>query len=221
MNRTLTTALEQLDRAFASYPRRKLSAGCPHCRYPTPIDEHDLYSLTLHLGNTIGDRDDIKSLLPLLLHRLVTSADLDPNIVLSKLTQQHWRTWPPAEQQAIENYLDAVWHTMLTEFPSRTGAFDRAETFLDAAATTGESTEHFLETWSTTPGRAADRHLAELAITHNPTTRRRPETTAWLHREPLHDRLLTAFLRDQHTPWATALAAAYDHLTWQYSANQP
>jgi hypothetical protein len=34
------------------------------------------------LGNTVGDRDDVKSLLPLLLERLLTSTELDPGIVL-------------------------------------------------------------------------------------------------------------------------------------------
>jgi hypothetical protein len=37
--------------------------------------------LTFSLGNTVGDRDDVKSLLPLLLERLVASDELDPAIV--------------------------------------------------------------------------------------------------------------------------------------------
>lgn len=129
----LGIVLAQLGQVFAPYPRRAVLDGCPHCRTSTSVDEHDLFSLTIRLGNTVGDREDVKSLLPLLFERLVTSNDLDPGIVLSKLTQEQWRTWPPVEQRAIEEYLDAVWRSLLAEFPSRVGAFVDAAKFFDAA----------------------------------------------------------------------------------------
>src|SRR4051794_32283298 len=145
----LAIALVRLDRALAPYPRRAVLDGCPHCRPSTPVDEHDLFSLTIGLGNTVGDREDVKSLLPLLLERLVTSYELDPGIVLSKLAQEQWRTWPPAEQQAVEEYLDAVWRSLLTDFPSRIGAFVGAAEFLESAILTGDSLDRFLAAWNT------------------------------------------------------------------------
>jgi hypothetical protein len=217
----LAITLARLDRAFAPYPRRAVLDGCPHCRPSTPVDEHDLFSLTIRLGNTVGNREDVKSLLPLLLERLVTSHELDPDIVLSKLVQEQWRTWPSAKQQAVEEYLDAVWRSLLTEFPSRTGAFVDAAIFLDAANMTGGSIDPFLAAWNTTLCPAADQHLALLVNGHGFADRRRKVVTAWLCREAIRDRLLTAFERDHNAAWADDLARAYDILCWQPLAEQP
>lgn len=211
----LATALERLGQAFAPYPRRAVLDGCPHCRTSTSVDEHDLFSLTIKLGNTVGDREDVKSLLPLLFERLVTSNDLDPGIVLSKLAQAQWRTWPSVEQQAAEEYLDAVWRSLLAEFPSRIGAFVDAVEFLDAVLSTGAGTERFLTAWSTILGPAADQHLAQLVNTGSFAGRRRQVTAAWVCRDAIRDRLLTAFERDHNAAWADDLAMAYDILSWR------
>lgn len=208
----LATAPARLGQAFAPYPRRAVLDGCPHCRTSTSVDEHDLFSLTIRLGNTVGDREDVKSLLPLLFERLVTSDDLDPGIVLSKPAQEQWRTWPPVEQQAIEESLDVVWRSLLAEFLSRIGAFVDAVEFLDAALSTGAGIERFLAAWNTIPGPAADQHLAQLVNTGSFADRRRKVTAAWLCREAIRDRLLTAFERDHNAAWADDLAMAYDIL---------
>lgn len=215
MDGVLATALARLDRAFAPYPRRAVLDGCPHCRPATPVDEDDLFSLTLRLGGTVGDREDVKSLLPLLLERMVTSGELDGGVVLSMLAREQWRTWPPAEQRAIDDYLDAVWRSLLTESPSRIGAFPDAAAFLDAAAAAGEGIERFLAVWDTVLVPAADRHLALLVNEHDFTDPRRSAITAWLCREAMRDRLLTAFERDHDAAGADDLAMAYDLLCWQ------
>ncbi|MCW3839719.1 hypothetical protein ONA70_06370 [Micromonospora yasonensis] len=93
------------------------------------VDEHDLFSLTISLGNTVGSREDVKSLLPVLFERLVMSDELDPSIVLGLLLREEWRTWPGAEQDAVDRYLEAVWRSLLAEYPSRLGSFLDAVTF--------------------------------------------------------------------------------------------
>ena len=65
----------------ARYPRRAVLDGCPHCNGSVLVDEHDLFSLTISLGNTVGDRADVKALL-VLPERLLLSDDLEPVIVL-------------------------------------------------------------------------------------------------------------------------------------------
>jgi hypothetical protein len=125
------------------------------------VDEQDLLSLTFSLGNTVGDRDDVKSLLPLLLERLVASDELDPAIVLGILPREQWRTWPHAEQDAVDGYLTTVWRWLLAAYPPQVGSFLDAPTFLDAVAATGEEAGRCLDIWSDTPGSAADRHLAD------------------------------------------------------------
>lgn len=206
----LGTALAQVAQAFAAYPRRAVLEGCPHCRGSVPVHEHDLYSLTISLGSTVGDRHDVKSLLPLLLERLVTSAELDPDIVLGKLAYEQWRTWPAVEQQAVDRYLAAVWRSVLAEFPSRIGAFPDAATFLTAATRAGEHVDRFLTTWHDIPGPAADRHLAQLVNDLDFSARRGGPLITWVRRDPVRRRLLAAFERDLDEPWADDLARAYD-----------
>jgi hypothetical protein len=210
MDGELEAAVARLREVFARYPRRAVLEGCPHCQGLVPVDEQNLFSLTIRLGNTVGDRDDVKSLLPLLLERLITSGELDPVIVLAKLPKEQWRTWPVAEQDAVEGYLDALWQSLLLEYPSRVRSFPDADTFLDAAAATGESVSRFLDTWDATGGSAADRHLAELVTGCDFAARRVATKLTWLRRETVRDRLYRAFERDHDAPWAGDLARAYD-----------
>jgi hypothetical protein len=199
--------VERLRAAFARYPRRAVLDGCPHCRGRVPVDEHDLFPLTISLGNTVGTRDDVKSLLPLLLERLITDGRLDAGIVLSKLATQQWRTWPATEQDAVDRYLDAAWRSLLTTYPSRLGAFPDAATFLDAVRAAGESTDRFLDAWDADDRLPADRHLARLV---DDIARPRGPLYAWLSRPAVRDRLYRAFVRDHAQPWADDLARAYD-----------
>ncbi|MFG3700643.1 hypothetical protein ACGF5C_22395 [Micromonospora sp. NPDC047620] len=199
-----------LQEAFARYPRRAVLEGCPHCRGPVPVDDHDLFSLTISLGNTVGNRDDLKSLLPLLLERMVSSTELDPAIVLGKLPREQWRTWPEAEQGAVDGYLDAVWRSLLATYPSQVGSVPDPATFLDAVVAGGESVERFLDAWDVTLGSAADRHLAATVNGLNFADRRSAALAGWLRRETVRDRLYRAFERDHAVSWGDDLAWAYD-----------
>ncbi|MEW2374964.1 hypothetical protein AB0883_02520 [Micromonospora sp. NPDC047812] len=210
MDGNLNAAVAQLQEAFVPYPVRVVLDGCPHCRGQVPVENHDLFSLTISLGNTVGSRDDLKSLLPLLLGRMVTSMELDPAIVLGKLPREQWRTWPEAEQDAIDGYLDAVWRTLLATYPSQVGSFLDPATFLDAVVTGGESATRFLDTWDVTLDSAADRHLAETVNGLHFADRRAAIPAAWLRRETTRDRLYRAFERDHAMPWGDDLARAYD-----------
>lgn len=198
--------------AFARYPRRAVLDGCPHCRGPVRVDEHNLFSLSLSLGNTVGDRDDVKSLLPLLFERLVTSSELDPGIVFSKLPQEQWRTWPEAEQEAVDGYLDTVWRSLLAAYPSRLGSFPNATSFLDAATNIGEGVERYLDIWTATHGSAADRHLADAVNGLNFAASTSSTLATWLRSGTVRGRLYRAFERQHDSTWADDLARAYDLL---------
>ncbi len=210
MNGDLVAAIGWLREEFARYPRLAVLDGCPHCRGRVTVDDHDLYSLTISLGNTVGDEYDVKSLLPLLLERLVTSGEIDAAIVLGKLPQQRWRTWPAQEQAAVDCYLDAVWRCLLARWPSTLGSFVDAATFLEAVAAAGECLDRFLVAWDATPGSAADQHLAELVNGLDLAVRRPRAMDAWVRRDTVRDRLYQAFQRDHRAPWADDLARAYD-----------
>ncbi|MCZ7373996.1 hypothetical protein [Micromonospora sp. WMMC250] len=212
MDDDLTVALAGVRDVFARYPRRAVLDGCPHCRGDVLVDEHDLFSLTISLGNTVGSRDDVKSLLPVFLESLVVSEDLFPGIILGKLPREEWRTWPQDEQAAIDAYLDAVWRSLLAHHPARLGAFEDAATFLDAARAAGERAERFLDVWDATPTASADRHLAEM-VSRLDVVKAKPNLLGdWLRREAVRDRLHRAFERDHDSAWADDLARAYDLL---------
>ncbi|MFI6324599.1 hypothetical protein ACIBG8_44225 [Nonomuraea sp. NPDC050556] len=201
-------ALERLREAFARYPRRAVLEGCPHCRGSVTVDDHDLFSLTISLGNTVGTSDDVKSFVPLLLERLTVGYELDPSMVMAKLTQEHWRTWPTAEQKAIDDYLMAVWRTLLTTYPAKLGSLSNASDFLSTV-----EADDFLKEWDNTQGIAPDRHLASLveAWIHDPTLP--TQVINWLRRDVIRERLYKAFERDHTEPWSNDFARAHDYLT--------
>ncbi|MFC5287875.1 hypothetical protein ACFPM7_12505 [Actinokineospora guangxiensis] len=208
----LAEAAARLERVFAAYPRRPVLDGCPHCRGPQVVDEGNLHSLTIRLGNTVGDRHDVKSLLPLLFGRASTADCLDAGALLSKLPDNEWRTWPVEEQRAVEEYLDAVWQALLAEYPARTGAFTDSTAFLAAAADARMDVSGYLTRWDSTHGQAADRHLAELVGAFTFVRRKSTAVQDWLLREATRERLLIAFDRDSAEPWGEDLAWAYDLL---------
>ncbi|MGC4868979.1 hypothetical protein ACLQ3B_26465 [Micromonospora sp. DT53] len=212
MENELMAALSGVRDAFARYPRRAVLDGCPHCEGSVLVDEHDLFALTISLGNTVGSRADVKALLPVLLERLLGSDDLDPDIVLGKLPHQEWRTWPRVEQEAIDAYLDAVWRSLLADHPPRLGSFTDPVTFLDAARAAGEHVERFLDVWDATLTPPADRHLAELVAGLNFANHKPSVLGDWLRRAATRDRLHRAWERDYDSPWADGLAEAYDLL---------
>src|SRR5262249_54430398 len=145
MDDRVREALRRVGDAFARYPRRTVLEGCPHCRGQVSVADHDLFSLTLSLGGTVGAADDLKSLLPLLLERLVTDDELDADIVLGKLTLAGgWHAWPAGERDALGEYLDAVWRCVLSRYPARIGALCDASTFLIAARPLHHSVERYL-----------------------------------------------------------------------------
>ncbi|MFE9203370.1 hypothetical protein [Micromonospora sp. NPDC007230] len=102
------------------------------------VDEHDdLFSLTISLGNTVGGREDVRSVLPVLFERLVMSGELDLSIVLSMLLREEWRTWPGAQQDAIDWYLEAVWRSLLAFLAVPRVPVDRREDAGVHGTTTG------------------------------------------------------------------------------------
>ncbi|MCU1646960.1 MAG: hypothetical protein JWN03_7235 [Nocardia sp.] len=196
--------------AFGGYARRAVLERCPHCGPPVRVDECDLFWLSIKLGNTVGGRDDVKALLPMLFGRLITSDELDAGIVLGKLQQEQWGSWPLGERRAVEEFLDAVWRRVLGEFPARVGAFTGAREFLGGVASAGIGPARFLTAWESIAGCAADRHLAALVNEMGWVSDQEGAVVAWLRREVVQERLFRAYERDHAAVWADDFARAYD-----------
>ncbi|MFE3189743.1 hypothetical protein ACFXHA_12090 [Nocardia sp. NPDC059240] len=211
MTEEIAAALRGLASAFEHYPQRPVLQRCPHCGPPVRVAEVDLFWLSLKLGNTVGDISDVKAFLPLLFERLVTTDELDGGIVLGKLAQQDWLSWPPPERLAVDTVIDAIWLALLSEFPSRIGAFTDPADFLAAVATATVPVDGFLTVWDSTHGEAADRHLAEFVNGAPFSGRLAPEVRAWIGRKSLRNRLLRAYERHHEDPeWSDAFARAHD-----------
>ncbi|MTE13524.1 hypothetical protein [Nocardia aurantiaca] len=171
----------------------------------------DLFWLSIKLGNTVGDGDDVKALLPSLFERLVMSDELDPGVVLNKLPHQNWQSWPAAEQSAVHGFLDQVWRAVLSEFPSRTGAFADPADFLRAVAAADLPLDRFLAIWDEQAGEAPDRHLAEFVNNTLPSCRVETVILVWVGRKAVRNRLFRAYEREHENPeWADIFARAYD-----------
>lgn len=197
--------------AFARYPRRPVLEGCPHCRGRTPVDEEHLFELSMRLGGTVGTRDEVKALLPLLLERLVTGHELFPGTVFALLAREGLRGWAATEREAVEGWLMAVWRALLTRFPARVGAFGDVADFLDDVARLLDPSP-FLDAWDGLRCPEADRHVAGLVGAWARGARLPGSVPAWLGRDAVRERLYAAFERDHAADWAGELAAAYDLL---------
>ncbi|AYF74862.1 hypothetical protein D7D52_14430 [Nocardia yunnanensis] len=213
MTEGITAALRDLSAAFAPYPRRPILDRCPHCGPPVQVADADLFWLSIKLGNTVGDSADVKALLPLLLEHLATTNELDPTIVLGKLTQWDWRSWPPVEQAAIDRYLNQIWLALLSQSPSRIGAFADPAAFLEALSAVNVPLEPFLSRWDSMQDKEADHSLAKFIVSL-PVQPCSPELQAWIARKDVQDSLLRAFERHHTDPQqADTFANAYDIAT--------
>lgn len=118
----LTQAHASLAVVFAKYPMRGTVDGCPCC--VSAADHAELRSGNLRryafkAMTTWGDEADFKHFLPALLLALTPNSDYYPGTVhegacdlhcfAGKLAYAQWRTWPAAEQQAVQDCLRAWW----------------------------------------------------------------------------------------------------------------
>lgn len=98
----LYTALAQWNRGIAAKPLRSLSVD-------------DLQLFYFKVLTTWGNTQDFKHFLPRILELLTTyPLDWEEWVALDKLNYAQWRTWPAAEQQAIQRYLLVFWQELLT-----------------------------------------------------------------------------------------------------------
>jgi hypothetical protein len=179
--------------------------------------EYNIHSLTISLGNLIGTFDDLKSLLPMLLTRLVaddvaSSERPDESVVIGKLAgERHWRNWPAPERDAIDAYLHAAWRALLSTYPARTGALVDPATFLRTVEPVYGDLTGFLTAWRAVNPPAADRHLADLVHAWVYTADLPEQVVRWLRTPDTRGLVYLAFVRATGAA-ADDLARACDFL---------
>jgi hypothetical protein len=125
----LTAAVAGLYRAFAAVPKPVRLDYCDHCFLAeeeqallaaVPLTELSGEALQPYAANvifTVGGPDDYRYFLPRLLE-LVARGEFDwPDLemVIGRLRFAQWDTWQAGEQDAIREYLRALWHGTLRE----------------------------------------------------------------------------------------------------------
>ena len=119
----MTEVIEGLYTAFARYTRpanmhhSPLAPGIKIYRAITrsPLREipHEYISAyAARAISTLGNIDDFRHFLPRILELLADNLDqeMDPEEALAKLTYGQWQQWPANEQNAIRQYLQALWN---------------------------------------------------------------------------------------------------------------
>ncbi|MEV5376007.1 hypothetical protein AB0L26_08520 [Streptomyces nondiastaticus] len=165
----LVTALDALDRAFASEEPFSVT-GCSFC-----YTEQDFVSLSgpLHLipddlvslaaGEVPDHWGDFPRLYRRLAPRIIRSvftgqSTVDEELIASRLVQAGWTTWDAALAGALRDVWSAWWQATLHSYPSPVPI--RKTLGLITVAT--NSLSPWLDQWATTRTPAADAHLADL-----------------------------------------------------------
>ena len=174
----LRAAIGGLYATFASYPLKRVIAGCPHCVSGADSDALHVQTLNALTADdvryyatkamtTFGDAEDFKHFLPRLLELLArelaaggAGEDLGFNeaILGGQLALAGYANWPAVEREAVDRFLDAMWRALLARFPTKLDA----ETYLCFLAQfTG--LDRYLAVWRGTRTRTALAHAAVAA----------------------------------------------------------
>ncbi|WP_137233459.1 hypothetical protein [Streptomyces sp. BPSDS2] len=165
----LTTALDALDRAFASEDPF-LVAGCTYC-----YAEEDFAELSgpLHLisdslvssvaAEVPGHWEDFprlyRRLAPRIIRSLVTDRlHVDEDLIASRLVQAGWTAWDLPLAEALRDVWSAWWQSTLHTHPSPV-PIRYSLSFITVVT---DSLRPWLNTWTATSTPAADAHLADL-----------------------------------------------------------
>jgi hypothetical protein len=166
----LATAVEKLEAVLG--PRQERLApvdACSHCftaedlrALNGPVDEvpEGLFCSALHWGSTMdADVALWRKLTPRILRMLAEQGlHIDESWMARKFGEARWREWPEAERDAVSEFCEAWFATVLTASDSPAAV----EVLPFIAVVYGELT-HWLERWAATPGARSDQQLAPLA----------------------------------------------------------
>ncbi len=242
---TLAEAVEGLYRAFSAHGRRAAITACPCCVHQA--EQHTLAAVPLRelaagelaryafkAMTTWGEAEDYKHFLPRILELALTPAGrqwpgLELWLIADKLQLAAWPSWPPAEQTAVRDYLDAVWRHVLAQDPEESSW--RAAEVLPAVGRLLELAP-LLAAWEADSGLAASLQLADFIEAAGADLASdghlddawegvadRARVEEWLRALRRGRALEDAFARHLESPAAGRLAAAVD--LWELLLAQP
>lgn len=155
------SAVENLYFVFSVYPLPKWTDPCRHCH--SEEDERRLHKAPLralngadlrgYMGDALlvwGDSLVFRHFLPRVLELFVNSEEPDlefflgPEMVLAKFRYADWLSWPSHEQDAVREFLHALWDAVLIE--SNEEYLD-TESWLCAIAQAEDDLTLYLDDW--------------------------------------------------------------------------
>lgn len=220
----LNEAVRDLYEAFASRSRRAAIEfdACDHCVSPqearalarTPLQEISAEVLSTFMLDAIswtwGTPDDLWYYLPRILE-LVATGGLNSYDLWSlfPVMGQHWRDWPPEQQDAVSAYLSALCQATIKGYwhPGNLSVLE----VLEAAGNLGLPADSYLRMWENDLGEPAALHLAWLIRSRpSPDAEWSREVDRWLSgpapRSLLGQALATASTPEVATTLSVALA---------------
>ncbi|OVE81986.1 hypothetical protein BVY03_01680 [bacterium K02(2017)] len=167
----LNKARLKLYDAFNTYTPSRVVAGCPCCtddKLAKILGTSKLKDLGLNELNhyassallTWGDLNDFKYFLPRILELYYPIAEVDLEIILSKLQYSNWNKWPKLEVEVVTFYLKAIWEDVINQLQS----VDAVDEVLCAIALTGTNLNFYLESWAFNSKREARINLGKFII---------------------------------------------------------
>jgi hypothetical protein len=200
----LAEAIDGLYAAFAGYRLRGWTEPCMHCH--TVEDERVVHSRPLRelrsaelsqfaadLLMTWGEVVDFKHFLPRLFE-IVAREHLEyPDIetIVGALDRGAWRTWPEAEQAAVDRFLMAFWRAHLADHPS----LHRTDDVLGAIGTAADDMTPYLDAWFGVDADDASPaiHFADFLV-DNPQGAHSRLRNPWLSDRPQQEAQVRAWL---------------------------
>ena len=167
---SFAVAIERLYEVFGRYPRPRgetysaysdvtaTDAAAIRERPLRELSGRDLAKYAMRAVVTWGDADELRYYLPRLLELLVIERGwADKPTVMLNLSTAGWRSWPAAEQEAIETFVLALWSPLLAGQLK----LSLAELALGCSLA-GISLQPIAETWRDAPAVASAFQLADL-----------------------------------------------------------
>ncbi len=234
----------QPDRCFPNFCDDRPLRADSLCRLPAAAFKNYQWKAI----TTWGTVDDFKHFLPRMLE-LIAFPNSDPqptlehgvpacvelDMVSGKLEYGQWHRWPKAEHNAIQEYSESLWASILATMPSTEpcGVWT-AQNELHVLSSFHEDLTPFLLRWETdaadpTDGFIAAAHLAvsvldvqrrllDLCSTKRelapPAGTTNDQTLNWLASDRVAELLEAAFFRWAESPYAETISQAHDWLGW-------
>lgn len=241
LSKALQEKIENLYTTFDSYSLQPAFITCDDCISPElrqrlqqvslrQLTYLDLISVAESGLHGVGVISNYKYLLPRLLEvsaleekeSFPESYFVDPEINFRILAQTEWRTWPEAEQQAIEAYFAALWPWLLETFPGKIAI----NHWLVGLAQVYQELTPFLESWINPASIPALRHLAgfiydemgyilknrKLDESWKALAEQQKQVITWLLKPATKKALEEAFYQNLNQPYGEELSLAVSNL---------